>query len=106
MKKLEPGKFYLTREGHNLWKTDSSGANRVRNQVLKILLPGTMVLFTRFGKFRYIQVVFEDVVGYIWCNTNISVHDHLEPVTEDSLEELQEAMKADSGWRARHHIRS
>lgn len=106
MKKLEPGKFYLTREGHNLWKTDERSADHVRNKVMTILLPGTMVLFTKFGKFRYIQVVFEEMVGYIWCNTNVSVHDHLELVTEESLEELQKTMKAGNGWRPHRHVRS
>ena len=88
MRPLQRGKFYRTRESHYLWKTDrmapvlSSG-----NKNLNILLAGTMVLFTKFGKFRYLQVIHEDMVGYIWCNTNISPCDHLELVDLTSPEE-------------------
>lgn len=106
MKRLEPGKFYLTRERHILWKTDEKAANALRNKVMTTLPPGTLVLFTKFGKYRYLQVVFEEMVGYIWCNANVSVHDHLVLVTEESLEEMQKAMQAGTGWRKHRHVRS
>lgn len=109
MSSLNPGKFYLLREGHNLWQTDKIAANHTENKAMIILLPGTMVMFAGFGKFRYLRVVFEEQIGYIWCNTNIPVFEHMELVTtEEHVEELQKSIKERSGrkrrWRSEHRV--
>lgn len=88
MKPLKAGKFYRTMFGHYFWKTDRAGpAPRAGNASLMILQPGSLVLFTKFAKFRYIQVVFGEQVGYIWCNTDVALEEHLRGIDLNDPEE-------------------
>jgi hypothetical protein len=96
MKQLKMGKFYRTASGHYLWKTDrrapeliDSRTRKPANAHMTILLPDTLVMVTKRGKFRYVQVVYEDMIGYIWCSTNVPIYEHFRELDTENEEELQ-----------------
>jgi hypothetical protein len=99
--KLNMGKFYRTVNGHYLWKTDKIGPELSQgNKQMTILLPDTLVMVTKHGKFRYVQVVYEDMVGYVWCATNVPTGEHFREVDLENDDEHKEPNKQlRNAWR-------
>jgi len=87
---LQKGKIYTTRERQCLWKTDNLPPDVNRNTFSAILLAGSMVMFVKFARHRYLQVVYGELVGYIWCGTHISIDAHLDWINPENTEELED----------------
>lgn len=85
---LHYGKFHRVRNGHFLWKQDNCAPDNKDNKSVSVLLPGSLVLVTKKGRHRYVQVIYEELVGYIWCGTNIPLAEHFQPVSNADEAEL------------------
>lgn len=80
---LKYGKLFKLKEAQILWKTDKRGSDAASgNTVMSYLNAGTLVLVTKHGRFRYVQVVIGELVGYIWCATNRITEQHFEEIHE------------------------
>ena len=86
MNTLPLGKLCLLPFGHFLWKTDKTAPNPSANTRMSILLPGTIVLLTKPSKFRYMQIIYEEMIGYIWCGTNLGLYQYFQALSQEDLE--------------------
>lgn len=81
------GRFYRTTQNHNLLASDKAGREtREQGKVMAIIPLGSLVLVTKRGRLRFVQVMFQDMIGYIWLNTNVATMSLLEPVDEQEGE--------------------
>lgn len=75
---LKLGKFYRTTQNHYLLATDKKGPDFKKGAAVMCTVPlNSLILFTAHGRWRYIQVIFEEQVGYLWIPTNVSTHESL-----------------------------
>ena len=75
---LVPGQLYRFRRRSALWKNQDK-----QGHPLVILVPGSLVMFTKHGKWRYVQVILGDMVGWIWCETHLTIPGHFAKVSEE-----------------------
>jgi hypothetical protein len=82
---LKIGRFYQTTQNHNLLASDRAAPESKRDRaapeskrggkVMCIVPMGAMVLLTKHGRWRYVQVIYKDMIGFLWLPTNISTHE-------------------------------
>lgn len=94
MKPLKKGQFYVTEASHFLWQHKNKEPNQAKNRIMATLPAGTLVMFTGFTKVRYLQVVWNEQIGFIWCNTNIPFEQILVAVNPDEFEPINPPRKA------------
>jgi hypothetical protein len=86
---LKPGRFYQTQQNHNLMATDQAAPESRDSRsgkggkVMGIVNMVNMIMFTKHGRWRYVQVVYKDMIGWIWLPTNIPTHFVFAPVEEN-----------------------
>lgn len=92
---LKPGRFYETQQNYNLMASDRAApASRDARsghggKVVGIVSMGDMVMFTKQGRYRYVQVMYKDMTGWIWLPTNVATHLALLPVDSETEPEVE-----------------
>jgi hypothetical protein len=44
---------------------------------------GAMILLTKHGRWRYVQVIYKDMIGFLWLPTNISTDEVLRRTSQE-----------------------
>jgi hypothetical protein len=84
---LKMGKFYKLKYPQQLYRyciygPHALGMPKTKNVVLGTLHQNELVLIAKRARFRYIQIICKDVIGYIWVPINKPTYDVFEPVEE------------------------
>lgn len=88
---LKTSRFYRTTQNHALLESDrSSPEPKEGGKVIAVIPLGSLVFVTKIARFRYVQVIYRDTVGYIWLYTNLCTMSLLEQI------ETEEDMNMDS----------
>lgn len=78
---LKYGKLHKVTKSQVLWKTDKCGPSaNDGNTSIGYLNPETLVLVTKHGRFRYVQVVQGEMIGFIWCAPDKITESHFEEI--------------------------
>ena len=81
---LKPGMFYQTQQNHNLLASDRAGQDtRHGGKVMGIVNMNDLVFVIKQARYRYVQVIYRDMVGYIWLPTNLATNQVFIPVDQN-----------------------
>ena len=81
---LKIGRFYQTTQNHNLLASDRAGPDTKHGGKVMCIVPmGAMVMLTKHGRWRYVQVIYKDMIGFLWLPTNISTHEVLRRTSQE-----------------------
>lgn len=94
---LKTSKFYRTTQNHSLLESDRTSHEPGHGgKVIGLIPHGSLVFLAKKGRHRFVQVVYGEMVGYIWLYTNFGTMSLLE------LVENEEDMNMDSLAAVRH----
>jgi hypothetical protein len=81
------GAFYRTTVKHALMASDRAAPatydwkGKKGGRVMLDLPVGELVMVTKTGRWRYVQVLCRDMIGWIWLPTNLATHMVFDSVT-------------------------
>jgi hypothetical protein len=94
---LKTNRFYRTTQNHSLLQSDRTSPEPKEGAKVMAVIPlGSLVFLTKKARFRFVQVIYGEMVGYIWLYTNLGTMSLLEPI------ENEEDMKMESLAAVRH----
>lgn len=85
---LQPKQLYRlnkqNRDNHYLFKTDECDPyNPTSKDVIAQLPANSLMLLTRKGRLRFLQVIYRDTIGFIWIPLNVATHNLLSEAKRD-----------------------
>lgn len=70
---FKTGSFYRTTENHFLFASDHIEPS-TRGKMMAEIPTGSLIMYIKQGKWRYISVIYQDMIGWVWLPTNRSTH--------------------------------
>jgi hypothetical protein len=92
---LEHQKLYrvsqvaLWKTTYYLFKTDKFDPRVTSTHIdalpFEVIPENSIVFFVRHGRFRYINVIYGHLIGFLWIPENIGTHTFLYPLQDNEL---------------------